>query len=288
MKKLLSAIVSLVLVACTAVAFAACNPTNSGASGSKLKVVDIELTNEEYAFAIKKENTALLNQVNEYLTEWKDDGSLSKLIDSYFDGTATFSYINPHNEKQSGDFVVATNAYFPPFEYYDDNGAFTGVDIEIAYNIAQKLGKTLFVYDMEFDSIIASVKSGESDIGMAGMTVTDKRLEQVSFANGYYTSAQVITVLESDTTFDECKTAEDVEAILKTKNSDYKIGTQKGTTGYMYSKGDVDFDYEGFENLTTNPYDTGALAMQDLQNGKINAVILDKQPSIMIVASKNK
>ena len=140
---------------------------------------------------------------------------------------------------------------------------------------------------MEFDSIISSVKNGESDIGMAGMTVNATRLEQVNFATPYYSSAQVITVLESDTTFDACTTAAEVEAILNAKDANYKVGTQNGTTGFMYSKGDEAFEYPGFP-VTTQSYTTGALAMKDLQNGKVNAVILDLQPSLMISASINQ
>jgi polar amino acid transport system substrate-binding protein len=123
---------------------------------------------------------------------------------------------------------------------------------------------------------------------MAGMTVTETRKQQVDFATSYYTSAQVITVRASDTTFDNCKTVDDVEAILKEQSKKYKVGTQAGTTGYMYTNGDADFEYDGFANLTTKAYSTGALAMKDLSNGKINAVILDKQPSLMIAKSINK
>lgn len=88
-----------------------------------------------------------------------------------------------------------------------------------------------------------------------------------------------------DTTFDACTSAEEIENILKTKTSAYKIGTQRGTTGYMYSAGNEDFEYDGFPNLTTSGYDTGAVAVQDLANGRINAVIIDKQPAIMIAQS---
>ncbi|MBR1975369.1 MAG: transporter substrate-binding domain-containing protein [Clostridia bacterium] len=253
----------------------------------EIKVMkEILLTEEDYAFAIAKENTALLEEVNGLLATWTEDGSLDKLINSYFDGSAKFSYENKSSSPAANDFVMATNAYFPPFES-KKGSAFVGVDVEIAYKLATAMNKTLFVYDMEFDSIISSVQTGESDIGMAGMTVTDTRLEQVNFATPYYSSAQVISVLASDTTFDACKTAADVEAILKSKGSSYKIGTQNGTTGFMYSKGDADFGYDGFTNLETKGYTTGALAMKDLQNGKINAVILDLQPSLMISKSLN-
>ncbi len=282
MKKFLATILAAVAAFAT-FGFASC-----GDKSEDVKVMkEILLTEEDYAFAIAKENATLLTQVNDMLADWDADGSLDTLINSYFDGDSTFTYTNKTTTPAENDFVMATNAAFPPFEY-KKGSAFTGVDVQIAYNIATELGKTLFVYDMEFDSIIASVKGGESDIGMAGMTVNATRLEQVNFATPYYSSAQVITVLASDTTFDACKTAADVEAILAAKGKDYKIGTQNGTTGYMYSKGDEGFDYPGFTNLTTNGYTTGTLAMKDLSNKKINAVILDLQPSLLIAETVNK
>ena len=283
MKKWLAKIcaAALAVVACFT-CFAGCNKDDKNVKVMK----DILLTEEDYAFAIAKENTELLTAVNTCLAEWKEDGSLDALINSYFDGAATFSYKNKTANPQSGDFVMATNAYFPPFEYKEGE-AFKGVDVELASKLATAMGKNLFVYDMEFGAIISSVQNGESDIGMAGMTVTETRLQQVNFATPYYKSAQVITVLASDTTFDGCTTAADVENILKTKDKSYTIGTQKATTGYMYSNGDVDFEYDGFTNLTTAAYTTGALAMKDLQNGKVNAVILDLQPSLMIAKNMN-
>ena len=279
MKKILAAVLSFAL-AFTCFAFVGCNKAEN------VKVFkEIKLTEETYAFAIKKGDTALKTAVDELLTEMKGDGSLDALINSYFDGTATFTYENPASE--AGCFVVATNAYFPPFEYYEGN-KFKGVDIEIASLIAEKLDKTLYIKDMEFDSIIKDIQNGDSQIGMAGMTVNEERLKQVDFSAGYYESAQVITVKESDTDFDNCTTAAEVEEILKAKDSKYTVGTQNGTTGYMYSYGDEGFDYDGFKNLTTKGYTTGALAMKDLSNGKINAVILDLQPSLMIAESVNK
>lgn len=282
MKKIIATILATVS-ALSLAAFASCGEKED----VKLKVFkDIQLTAEDYAFAIAKDNDELLTQVNGLLADWKADGSLDTLINSYFDGTATFTYENKTSSPAADDFVMATNAYFPPFESVEGS-KFKGVDIEIAYNIATALNKTLFVNDMDFDAIIPSVQNGGSDIGMAGMTVNASRLEQVNFATSYYSSAQVITVLESDTTFDACKTAEDVENILKAKGKDYVVGTQNATTGYMYSAGNADFEYDGFTNLTTKGYTTGALAMKDLQNKKINAVILDMQPSLMIAASIN-
>ncbi|MBE5754952.1 MAG: transporter substrate-binding domain-containing protein [Clostridiales bacterium] len=285
MKKLLSILLCGVLVLCSAFALTGCNNEKV-----ELDVKNIELTSETYAFAIAKGNTELKDSVNSILADLEETGELATVIDSFFTGDATFEYTNPAEPTAANKadyLIVGTNAYFPPFEMY--NGVkLTGVDMQLASIIAQKLGKTLYIKDMEFDALIPSVKNGEVDMAMAGMTVTEKRLEEVDFAEGYYTSAQVITVLASDTTFDECKTVEDVENVLKAQNKEFKVGTQKGTTGYMYSAGDADFGYDGFTNLETKAYDTGALAMQDLKNGKINAVILDKQPSLMITSSMNK
>ena len=286
MKKVLATTLAAVAAFAT-LGFSACGGDGDKTTQSEIKVMkEIALTAEEYAFAIAKENDTLETSVNAILADMTEDGSLATLINSYFDGDSDFTYTNKTATPQEGDFVVATNAYFPPFEYYEGS-AFSGVDIEIAKVIADELGKTLFVKDMDFDSIIPDVMNGGSDIGMAGMTVTETRLQQVDFATPYYESAQVITVAANDTTFDNCTTAAEVEAILAGKGKDYKIGTQQGTTGYMYSAGDDDFGYDGFKNLTTKSYTTGALAMTDLSNGKINAVILDLQPSLMIANSIN-
>lgn len=284
MKKLITLLLVAVLSIATVFSITGCAPK------AKLKVKDIELTAETYAFAVNKSNTTLEDQVNAIMNDLIDSGELATIINSFFTGDATFAYTNPAAPTQANKadyLVVGTNAYFPPFEMY--NGSkLTGVDMKIASIIATELGKTLYINDMDFDSLIPAVMNNEIDIAMAGMTVNEERLQQVNFTVGYYESAQVITVLESDTTFDACETASDVEEILQTKNKSYFIGTQQGTTGYMYSAGDEGFGYTGFTNLSTKSYTTGALAMKDLQNGKINAVILDKQPSLMITKSMNK
>ncbi|MBO5526293.1 MAG: transporter substrate-binding domain-containing protein [Clostridia bacterium] len=285
MKKIL-AVAAAVTMSLAMGSLVACGNNPTGKGGVEV-YESIELTEETYAFAINKENDALTESVNEILSEMIADGSLESLVNSYFDGTATFTYENKTSSPAEGDFVVATNAYFPPFEYYEGN-QLTGIDIEIGSIIANKLGKTLYVADMDFDAIIPAVMTNQADIGMAGMTVTDTRLESVDFAMGYYSSAQVLTVKKGDTTFADCKTVADVEAVIAQQTASFIIGTQNGTTGYMYSAGDADFGYDGFKNVQTKGYPTGALAMQDLVNGRINAVILDKQPSLMIAKNLNK
>lgn len=281
MKKSFVTILACLLAICS-ISLAACGESK------KVKVLkEISLTSEEYAYIVQKGNAELVASVNELLTEMDADGSLDTLINSYFDGSATFSYTNATSSPAEGDLIVATNAYFPPFEYITTTGKFTGVDIEIAHKLAEKLNKTLYVNDMNFDAIFTSVSSGESAIGMAGITYSEDRALNFDFSKGYYESSQVLTVLEDNTEFDACTTAEEVEAILAAQGKNFIIGTQSATVGYMYAAGDASFGFDGFANLTVQSYDTGALAIRDLINGKISAVILDMQPSIMIADSFN-
>ncbi len=258
----------------------------------KVKVLaDYELTAESYAFAVAKGNSEIKDAANELLAELKESGELENIINSFFNGKSKFVYENPVSSLPKGDsknqyLVVATNAFFPPFEYHEGN-KLTGVDMQIAYLLAEKLDKTLYIHDIDFDSVIVSVSSGESDIGMAGMTVNEKRLETVDFTTEYYESKQVIIVRENDTVFADCKSGEDVIAKLKEQNSGFNVGAQMGTTGFMFVSGDEGFGYEGFENLSTKGYKTGALAVLDLKNKNLDAVILDNQPAIMIAKTIN-
>ena len=299
MKKIISLILVAVMLLTSIVTLASCggsDDSDNNADSSKSKKINVystyELTAESYAFAVAKENTALKESANELLAELESTGKLKEIINSFFDGNATFTYTNPVSSVPTGDdrdnyLVVATNAYFPPFEYYVGN-KLTGVDMKIASLLAEKLGKTLYIYDMEFDAVILSVKQGKADIGMAGMTVNEERLKTIDFTNEYYESAQVIAVREDDTVFADCKSADAIIEKLSQQGKDFKVGTQNATTGYMYTAGNADFGYDGFKNLTCKGYTTGALAMRDLANGNVDAVILDKQPAIMIAKSLNK
>ncbi len=288
MKKILAVVLAVVMLLGVVTTLASC-----GNEKNKVKVYkEYELTAESYAFAIAKGNDALMTAANELLADLKANGELENIINSFFDGTATFEYQNPVSAVPTGAdranyLVVATNAYFPPFEYYNGN-KLTGVDMKIASLLAEKLGKTLYINDMDFTAVITSVKNGESDICMAGLTINEERKKTVDFTEEYYESAQVLIVRENDEVFANCQSADDIIAKLGEQNADFKVGTQSGTTGYMYSAGSEDFGYDGFKNLTTKDYTTGALAVLDLANGKIDAVILDKQPAIMIAESTNK
>ena len=189
--------------------------------------------------------------------------------------------------------IVATNCEFDPFEYLDDNGNPTGIDIDIAYAIAEKLGMEVEIRDMAFESVVASVASGTCDIAMAGLTVTTERKEAINFTQSYYVSSQVIIAPAGDPildiTYEEGATddetdanhaaaIEEIEAMLNGKS----IGTQNGTTGYAYVSGDSD-EYDGIAGATAVGYASGALAVQAMLNGQVDYVIIDAVPAKKLV-----
>lgn len=163
---------------------------------SDLKILDDEFTNEDYAIAISKDNSELKNKINDALSELKADGTLDAIISNWIgEDAGKTPYESPADvDRSNGTIVMATNAYFPPYETYDADQKVVGLDVDMAQAICDKLGMELKVEDMEFDSIITAVQSGKADIGVAGMTVTDERLESIDFTDTYTTSRQVIIV----------------------------------------------------------------------------------------------
>ena len=160
---------------------------------------------------------------------------------------------------------MATNAYFPPYEYYQGE-EIVGIDAEIAQAIADKLGLELKIEDMEFDSIITAVQTGKADMGLAGMTVTDERKQSVNFSDTYATGIQVVIVTEDS----DIASVDDLEG--------KKIGVQLSTTGDIYASDDYGEDF-------VEQYNKGADAVMALKQGKVDAVIIDNEPAKSFVAA---
>ncbi len=173
-----------------------------------------------------------------------------------------------------GDFTVvdegklhmSTNAFFPPYEMTTDDGGFEGIDVEVAGAIAEKLGLELVVDDMGFDAALTAVQQGQSDIAMAGISVTEDRLALMDFSESYATGVQVVIVKEDSPiqTIDDLANAE-------------MIGCQAATTGYIYASAPVEEDGYGEDHVTA--YENGSLAVMALVNGQIDAVIIDNEPA---------
>lgn len=170
----------------------------------------------------------------------------------------------------SDTLVMATNATFPPYEYVDGEEC-KGIDIEIAQAIADAMGKKLEVDDIDFDSIIPAITTGKADMALAGMTVTDERKENVDFSDSYATGVQVIIVPE-----DSDITSPDDLA------NDKMIGVQQGTTGHIYCSDTPEKGGFGEDHVTAYP--NGASAIQALQTGKVDAVVIDNEPAKAFVA----
>ena len=160
---------------------------------------------------------------------------------------------------EAGKLIMSTNAAFPPYEMVADDGSFEGIDVEIAGAVAKKLGLELVVDDMDFDAALLAVQQGKSDIVMAGVTVNEDRKLVMNFSDTYSKGVQVVIVKEgSDVTLDNL--------------GDQMIGTQRGTTGYIYTSGDY-----GEDHVTA--YDNGASAVQALMNGQVDCVVIDSAPA---------
>lgn len=299
MKKILSIALALVMMLSCIAAFASCKaPEEKG-----VKVIEIKLTEEEYAFAVQKGNTALLNQLNDFMTEIKGNGKFEEIVNKYFgDGTPTPVVSAKEKKTDGSQLIVATNAAFEPFEYMVGENYY-GLDLEIMALFAQKLGKELYIYNMEFDAVClavsadggsyegengdVAVEGGIADVAAAGLTVSDTRKQILDFSVSYYDASQMLIVDMNDTTFDNCETVADVEAILKGFGKDVKIGVQSATTGQKYCEGDADWGFDGFD-FTTMPYNSGALAVQNILNGNVKYVIIDEGPAKAIVKNVNE
>ena len=167
---------------------------------------------------------------------------------------------------EAGKLTMATNAAFPPYEMTTDAGEFEGIDIDTAKAIAEKLGLELQIDDMDFDAALLSVQQGKADIVMAGVTVTDERKAVMDFSDSYATGIQSIIVPEGS----DITSPDDLAG--------KKIGTQRGTTGYIYCTDDFGED-------SVVAYDNGLTAVQALNNGQVDAVVIDNAPAKEYVAA---
>ena len=167
---------------------------------------------------------------------------------------------------EAGKLTMATNATFPPYEMTTDSGEIEGIDVDTAKAIAEKLGLELQIDDMDFDAALLSVQQGKADIVMAGVTVTDERKAVMDFSDSYATGIQSIIVPEGS----DITSPDDLAG--------KKIGTQRGTTGYLYCSDDFGED-------AVVAYDSGLTAVQALNNGQVDAVVIDNEPAKAYVES---
>ena len=169
---------------------------------------------------------------------------------------------------------MGTNASFPPYEFYDDEtGEIVGIDAEVAAAICAKLGCDLEIVDMDFDAIIPAVTTGKIDFGMAGMTVTEERMQSVDFTTSYATGIQVVIVKEDS----EITSVDDLFA----EGANHKIGVQQGTTGDLYCSWDIEDEGLG----SVERFKNGTDAVLALTSGKVDCVVIDNEPAKNYIAA---
>ena len=302
MKKILALTLSLVLCLGCVFSLTSCFEEEVE-SEPVVKVINYALTEEQYAFAVPKGDTEMLNSINAFLAEIQANGKFDEIVNKYFgDGTPTPVTSASTMKTDGSQLIVATNAAFAPFEYME-GVKYYGIDLEIMSLFAESLGKELYIYNMAFDAVClavsdvggsyededgntVTVNGGIADIAAAGLTINETRKQILDFSDSYYNASQMIICKADDTTFDACQSAEDVIAILNTLAATTKVGVQRATTGQYFCEGDADWGFDGF-GFTTVAHDNGALAVQDMLNGNINFVVIDEGPAKAIVEKVN-
>lgn len=275
-EKKMKKIISLMLAMLMVFALCACGNTaeDTDAEGVQLQILDTEYVTEDYAIAVAKENTDLLDKINTALNELIEDGTVAQVTAYYISGEGELPTFQQDVAEDAEVLTMGTNAAFPPYEFVE-NDVVVGIDATVAGLIADKLGMKLEIVDMEFDSIIPSVVSGKISMGMAGMTVTDERLESVNFSDSYATGVQVVIVPEGS----DITSVDDISAMIEA-GEDIQIGCQNATTGFIYASGDFGEDH-------VQAFPKGADAVAALTSGKVDCVIIDSQPAQAFVEANN-
>ena len=281
MKKTMKWIAGLLILALAAVCCTACGETAKATA----EVIDIQLTSEEYAYAVNPNEPELLESVNAFLAEIQENGKFDEVVNHYFGDGTPVAVSSAAEDSTKDQLIVVTEPGFEPFEYTDGE-KYVGIDMEIAKLLADYLGKELVIKAINFDTIFETLNTNGADIGMAGITVKPDRAKLVNFSATYYNAAQKLIVKSTDTKFANCKTKEDVEKILGELDSSVKIGVQNGTTGQAYVKGDEGFGFAGL-SATDVGFDNGSLAVTAMLNGDVEYVIIDEAPAACIVKAIN-
>ena len=254
--------ISLLLAALLVLTVALCacgSDTTSSASSEVGSAVSSEVSSEASSEASSEVSSEAASEVS-------SEASTSE--------TAAGDY-GEFETVEEGKLIMSTNAQFPPYELVSDgegfNGTgFEGIDVEIASAIADKLGLELQIDDMDFDSALVAVQNGASDVVLAGLSYSEERDEILDFTDSYATGVQVVIVKEgSDVTMDNL--------------GEKMIGTQRGTTGYIYASDTPENGGYGEDHVLA--YDNGATAVQALMNGQVDAVIIDEAPAKEFVAA---
>lgn len=291
MKKMAKFVVSFMLVAViigASFALVACN----GDDKNYVAVAAIDLLQEDFGIAVKKGNTALLNAVNVVIDEWLANGKMNQYMD-YYSALANEekggeSAVAPDGLQMSWDFGSATEAVtmyteagFAPYEFYKGENI-VGLDVAIMSQVAVNLGKKLEVKDVVFDVVATNVANSTGDaVGAAGITINDERKQVIDFSN-VYSSSTLVIVSENGQYSSVKDLAGKTVGVQEGTSGDLIISAAKGA-GYTYENEDGQEVTVTAVGATVKQYKQYALALQDLKNGRIDAILMDKIPAELML-----
>lgn len=291
MKKMAKFVVSFMLVAViigASFALVACN----GDDKNYVAVAAIDLLQEDFGIAVKKGNTALLNAVNVVIDEWLANGKMNQYMD-YYSALANEekggeSAVAPDGLQMSWDFGSATEvvtmyteAGFAPYEFYKGENI-VGLDVAIMSQVAVNLGKKLEVKDVVFDVVATNVANSTGDaVGAAGITINDERKQVIDFSN-VYSSSTLVIVSENGQYSSVKDLAGKTVGVQEGTSGDLIISAAKGV-GYTYENEDGQDVTVTAAGATVKQYKQYALALQDLKNGRIDAILMDKIPAELML-----
>ncbi len=291
MKKMAKFVVSFMLVAVVigaSFALVACN----GDDKNYVAVAAIDLLQEDFGIAVKKGNTALLNAVNVVIDEWLANGKMNQYMD-YYSALANEekggeSAVAPDGLQTSWDFGSATEVVtmytesgFAPYEFYKGENI-VGLDVAIMSQVAVNLGKKLEVKDVVFDVVATNVANSTGDaVGAAGITINDERKQIVDFSN-VYSSSTLVIVSENGQYSSVKDLAGKTVGVQEGTSGDLIISAAKGA-GYTYENEDGQDVTVTAAGATVKQYKQYALALQDLKNGRIDAILMDKIPAELML-----
>ena len=291
MKKMAKFVVSFMLVAViigASFALVACN----GDDKNYVAVAAIDLLQEDFGIAVKKGNTSLMNRVNAVIDEWLANGKMNQYMD-YYSALANEekggeSAVAPDGLQTSWDFGSATEVVtmytesgFAPYEFYKGE-KIVGLDVAIMSQVAVNLGKKLEVKDVVFDVVATNVANSTGDaVGAAGITINDERKQVIDFSNVYASSTLVI-VSENGQYSSVKDLAGKTVGVQEGTSGDLIISAAKGA-GYTYENEDGQDVTVTAVGATVKQYKQYALALQDLKNGRIDAILMDKIPAELML-----
>ncbi len=291
MKKMAKIVVSFMLVAVVigaSFALVACN----GDDKNYVAVAAIDLLQEDFGIAVKKGNSALLNAVNVVIDEWLANGKMNQYMD-YYSALANEekggeSAVAPDGLQTSWDFGSATEVVtmytesgFAPYEFYKGENI-VGLDVAIMSQVAVNLGKKLEVKDVVFDVVATNVANSTGDaVGAAGITINDERKQVVDFSN-VYSSSTLVIVSENGQYSSVKDLAGKTVGVQEGTSGDLIISAAKGA-GYTYENEDGQDVTVTAAGATVKQYKQYALALQDLKNGRIDAILMDKIPAELML-----